>query len=128
VSDGEVMVVDDDPDIRDALKDVLELSGYGVVAFGDANDALVWLEHGGHPAVIILDLMMPGMNGWEFRAELDARPELSDVPVVVLSGARNDADLHVDAQLTKPVDLQVLLEQVERCQHRPRPPEREDSG
>jgi CheY-like chemotaxis protein len=118
----DVLVVDDDPDIRYALKDALGLSGYGVVTFGDARDALVWLEHGGHPAVIILDLMMPGMTGWEFRAELEARPQLSDVPVVVLSGTREAADLHVEAQLEKPVDLQVLLDQVERCQHRPPAP------
>ena len=121
MNDGDVLVVDDDPDIRDTLKDVLELSGYGVVAFGDAREALVWLEHGGHPAVIILDLMMPGMNGWEFRAELDARPALKELPVVVLTGARNGHDLHADAELKKPVDLDVLLHEVERCQHRDEP-------
>jgi CheY-like chemotaxis protein len=124
----DVLVVDDDPDIRDALKDALGLSGYGVVAFGDAREALLWLEHGGQPAVIILDLMMPGMTGWEFRAELEARPQLSEVPVVVLTGAREEADLHVEAQLTKPVDLQVLLDQVERCQSRPPPPEEREVG
>lgn len=122
MSRREVLVIDDDPDIRAALKDVLELSGYGVVAFAGAREALGWLEHGAQPTAIILDLMMPGMNGWEFRAELEARPELSHVPVLVLTGARTDVDLRVDAQLTKPVDLQVLLDEVERCQRRPPSP------
>ena len=121
MSGCEVLVIDDDPDILSALQDVLELSGYGVAAFGKATEALAWLEHGGHPAVIILDLMMPDMNGWEFRAELAARPEVAGVPVVVLSGARNSADVQADAHLTKPVDLQVLLDEVERCQRPPSP-------
>lgn len=110
----EILVVDDDPDIREALGGVLELAGYDVVSFGDARAALDWLDHGGLPDLVLLDLMMPGMNGWEFRAELDARPELHELPVVVLSGAHEGSDLRANECLKKPVDLDVLLGAVDR--------------
>lgn len=110
----EILVVDDDPDIREALGGVLEMAGYQVVSFGDARAALDWLDHGGLPDLVLLDLMMPGMNGWQFRAELDARPRLADLPVVVLTGAREGNGLRVSETLKKPVDLDVLLGAVDR--------------
>ena len=110
----EILVVDDDPDIREALGGVLEQAGYDVVAFGDARAALDWLDHGGLPDLVLLDLMMPGMNGWEFRAELETRPKLAELPVVVLTGARDGTGLKVNECLKKPVDLDVLLGAVDR--------------
>ncbi len=107
-----ILVVDDDPDIREALSGVLELEGYEVSAFGDAREALAWLEAGHVPVVVLLDLMMPGMNGWQFLAALDERPALGRLPVIVLTGARESDGLHVSALLKKPVDLDVLLDSV----------------
>lgn len=109
-----VLVIDDDPDIRDALGGVLELEGYVVTAFGDAREALAWLDSGQRPALVLLDLMMPGMNGWEFLAALHERVEVGPLPVIVLTGAREARDLHVAEQLKKPVDLDVLLAAVRR--------------
>lgn len=109
---GEILVIDDDPDIREALGGVLELEGYSVQAFGDAREALAWLDAGHAPALVLLDLMMPGMNGWQFLAALEERPRLGKLPVVVLTGARESNGLHVSALLKKPVDLDVLLEAV----------------
>lgn len=110
----QLLVVDDDPDIREALGGVLEQAGYDVVSFGDARSALTWIDVGGLPDLVLLDLMMPGMNGWEFRAELDARPQLADVPVVVLSGAQDGSGVRAEASLKKPVDLDVLLNAIGR--------------
>ncbi|MCO5172069.1 MAG: response regulator [Planctomycetes bacterium] len=110
----DVLVVDDDPDILEALGGVLTLAGHDVAAFGDAREALRWLDDGHVPRVVLLDLMMPGMNGWEFLDELHDRPALHGVPVIVLTGATGDGGLHVCSLLKKPVDLDVLLREVER--------------
>lgn len=108
----QILVIDDDADIREALTGVLELEGYSVAAFGDAREALAWLDAGQRPALVLLDLMMPGMNGWQFLAALDERPSLGRLPVIVLTGARESDGLHVSGLLKKPVDLDVLLESV----------------
>lgn len=115
-SPGPVLVIDDDPDIREALGSVLELEGYSVAAFGDAREALAWLDAGHVPGVVLLDLMMPGMNGWEFLTAVNQRPALGRLPVIVLTGARESNGLHVSALLKKPVDLDVLLDSVRHLQ------------
>ncbi|MCW8137813.1 MAG: response regulator [Planctomycetota bacterium] len=111
---GEVLIVDDDADIREALSGVLTLDGLDVVSFGDAREALGWLDQGHVPAVVLLDLMMPTMNGWEFVQELTRRPALTGLPVIVLTGAAESGGLHVRSLLKKPVDLDVLLGEVRR--------------
>lgn len=111
-----VLVIDDDADIREALSSVLELEGYTVAAFGDAREALAWLDAGHTPSVVLLDLMMPGMNGWQFLSAVNDRPALGRLPVIVLTGARESSGLHVSALLKKPVDLDVLLESVKQLQ------------
>src|SRR5262249_27660442 len=82
---GCVLVVDDDADVRGMLAQVLELEGYDVVTAADGREALRRLEER-RPFLVLLDLMMPGMNGWQFRAEQLKQPGIADVPVVVLSG------------------------------------------
>lgn len=113
-----VMAVDDDPDILLAFKDVLEMEGYGVVLARGGREALDLLRRGARPAVILLDLMMPDINGWEFRERQVADASLASLPVVVISGqgvsARDVAELGVDGYLKKPVDLEQLLGTVER--------------
>jgi CheY-like chemotaxis protein len=66
------------------------------------------------PCVILLDLMMPVMDGWQFRREQVRSPELAEIPVIVVSAAGRDriAEIDADAYLTKPVDLEQLLERV----------------
>jgi CheY-like chemotaxis protein len=112
-----IMVVEDDEDIRDMLRLVLESCGYRVEM---APDGLAGWEHlaADHvPSLIILDLMMPRMNGEQFLRKLRASPQAS-IPVVIMSGqpgaTQTARDLEADAAITKPVDLDDLLSTVER--------------
>jgi CheY-like chemotaxis protein len=114
---GCVLVVDDDRDICEVVQTVLELEGYAVDTAGDGAEALARLRAGVRPSVIILDLMMPNMNGFQFREAQQQDPELRAIPVVVLSGdgraAIKAATLGVEG-LRKPVELDVLLDAVRR--------------
>jgi CheY-like chemotaxis protein len=110
-----VLVVDDDPDICAVLRAVLETFGYYVELARDGAEALKKLRRGDAPCLILLDLMMPGMNGFEFRNEQLRDPTLASIPVVVISGAGDvaakAATIGVEG-LAKPIDLDVLLETV----------------
>jgi CheY-like chemotaxis protein len=107
-----VLVVDDEPIIRMVLADALADAGYSVVAARNAAEALDRAEQ--HPSdVVLLDLLMPGMDGFKFLRERQAHPRLSKVPVIVLSaagvdGLRDAVELRASAVLSKPVDLDVL--------------------
>ena len=114
-----LLVVDDDLDIRDALQDALELEGYAVLLAADGLEALTQLRQGEElPNLILLDLMMPRMDGFAFREALRHDSNLSDIPVLVASadldvkGAAED--LKVAGWLRKPLDLSELLSTVKR--------------
>ncbi|HEX8698693.1 MAG TPA: response regulator [Myxococcaceae bacterium] len=115
---GWLLVIDDDHDIRLSLQDVLEVEGYRVITASSGREALEFLRQGLRPELILLDLMMPDVSGWEFRARQRADPALASIPVVVISGqglsAHDVAELGVDGYLPKPVDLDTLLSTVER--------------
>jgi len=109
-----VCVIDDDDDMRMVLRDALALEEYDVIEASDGAQALSVLRQQRPAAcVLLLDLMMPGMNGWEFRRRQLADAALSSIPVIVFSGAGNVADaardLDVAAYVAKPVDLEKLL-------------------
>jgi CheY-like chemotaxis protein len=106
-----VLVVDDDADIRELLVEFLGSEGYDVTSAGDGVEALE-RARAHRPDVILLDLMMPGMNGWEFREIQRRDAQLADVPVVVISAF--DSDLDVDEVLRKPFRVEELLATVER--------------
>jgi CheY-like chemotaxis protein len=111
--------VDDDRDIRESLLDALEGEGYSVITAMDGLDALEWLRSAERlPGLILLDLMMPRMNGPQFRDELAKNSAWSTIPVVVLTAdvrARTKAEaLRVAAVLTKPIKLDRLLETLDR--------------
>ena len=111
VSRAPVLIVEDDADIRELLSSVLVLEGYRVVTAADGAEGLEQLRTA-HPALILLDLMMPSMDGWEFRRLQLLDPALAGVPTVILSG---DGRLEAKAAslgtsfLRKPVDLDELL-------------------
>src|SRR4051812_4093974 len=86
-----VLVVEDDAAIRDELADVLRENGYDVLAAENGVDALGRLAPGGPPSLIVLDLMMPIMDGWGFRAEQLKLPAIAQIPIVVITGG-NDAE------------------------------------
>lgn len=109
-----ILVVDDDADIRETVADVLDHLGYSVITAENGRVALDLLRAGPPPALILLDLMMPDMDGWEFLSELRASPPFESVPVVILSAmdrARGPAEA---GYLRKPFDLDDLLAVVER--------------
>src|SRR5688500_10850656 len=110
----EVLVIDDDPDIREALGDVLGDAGYRVATASDGTEALQYLRTHEAPCVILLDLLMPGMNGWDFRAAQNEDHALANIPVVVITAARADRNsLGASALFQKPIDLERLLPAVE---------------
>lgn len=111
-----VFVVEDDVDTRDMLKRFLELEGFRVEAAGNGQQALERLQAGVQPCVIVLDLMMPVMDGWQFRQQQASDRALARIPVIVVSAAGRERLIEVDADahLIKPVDLDQLLDRVRR--------------
>ena len=109
-----ILVVDDDPDILQTLALCLSTEGYRVVMAGNGQEALDMLGRE-QPACILLDLMMPVMDGWQFVAELDHRG-MRVAPLLVLSADRavqgHATKLKADAFLAKPFDLEELLGKV----------------
>ncbi len=109
-----VMVVDDDEDLRELVVQVLASLGFEGADFADGRAALAALRRpGGIPAVILLDLEMPGMTGWEFRREQLRDPLLAHVPVVVASGA-DPRSIDADGYLVKPYGIAELCELLAR--------------
>jgi len=108
-----VLVVDDEIDIREAVSEILAEEGYEVYGAGDGAEALRKARIF-HPGLVLLDLMMPGMNGWEFRAAQSTDPELSQIPVVVLSALGRVAGLEAAGFIQKPFDLDELLSTVRK--------------
>jgi CheY-like chemotaxis protein len=116
--DVEILLVEDEPDLRADLAFLLEDEGYRVRTSAHGAEALALLERGARPALILLDLMMPVMDGWETRARLRTMPALSKIPVVILSGVANDeeeiAALAVAAYVTKPIGVPQLCAIIDR--------------
>jgi two-component system response regulator MprA len=111
------LVVDDDALIRYALETLLFEEGFEVRTAQDGMEALTLL-HGWRPDVILLDLMMPQMDGWTFRAHQLAHPDVAKVPIVVLSGAHESKarahELGAAAALSKPFELDDVVATVRR--------------
>jgi two-component system, chemotaxis family, chemotaxis protein CheY len=111
-----VLVVDDDPDILQTLGLCLTSEGYRVLMAANGKEALDILDHE-HPSVILLDLMMPVMDGWQFVAELEHRGR-RDVPLLILSADRSvqghAKQLRANGHLAKPFDLDELLGKVQQ--------------
>ena len=109
-----VLVVEDERDLRESFGEVLELEGYQVFLAENGRRALELLGELRRPAIVMLDLMMPVMNGFEFLAEL-RRGEHRGLPVVVVSAfADRAAGLDVEAVLEKPFRLTELVRVLER--------------
>jgi CheY-like chemotaxis protein len=110
---GRILVVEDDPGLRDTLIELLEAAGYEVVGAAHGAEALAHLGRGPLPDLILLNLVMPVMDGWQSREQLRQHPTLASIPVVVLSGVPDDnqavTSLGVQDYLSKPVSMEQLL-------------------
>lgn len=111
-----ILVVDDDEMIQESIREVLSDEGYDVVIAQNGVDALAKLRAGERPAVILLDLMMPIMDGWQFRSEQKKDEALAAIPVIVITAAGGAVRSTIDADefMTKPVRLDMLLDAVRR--------------
>lgn len=110
-----LLVVDDDGAIRDSLCSLLEDEGHRVVCVANGAEALDALRSHGRPCLILLDLMMPVMDGAEFRTRQLADPAIADVPVVLITAAGRNIASAVPAQqvLSKPLRADSILKVVE---------------
>lgn len=111
-----ILLIEDDADVRDAVRTLLEDEGYEVTCLADSGAALSHLAGGGSAELVLLDLMTPVVNGWAFLAERRKEPRVAAIPVVVLSGdarARERAlEQGADEYLAKPCGLDELLARV----------------
>lgn len=113
-----VLIVEDDAAVREALTEVLEDQGYCVFCAGNGAEALRTLPQIPRPAVILLDLMMPIMNGWELAAALRIDDRFRDIPIAVCS-AHHDRTPPELRFVPKPINLVHLIETVEELRCRP---------
>jgi PAS domain S-box-containing protein len=110
-----VMVVDDDDALRSIVCELLEEDGYQALGVADGRLALDQLRSGApKPDLILLDLSMPGMNGWQFRRSQLSDSSLAAIPVVVMTAGRDTKGVEADEIVQKPLKLRRLMETVER--------------
>ncbi len=109
-----VLVVDDEPDLLEVMRFVLESEGFGVETARNGKEALDRMRAGQAPRLVLLDLMMPVMNGWTFLDELSKSPALQEIPVVVLTASGTEGVPGAVEVLHKPLDLGLLIQTVER--------------
>jgi CheY-like chemotaxis protein len=115
-----VLVVEDDDDLRDVVLQTLERNGFSVAGVRDGQEALDWLAKEPLPNLILLDLMMPRMSGWEFRRRQLADARFAGVPVVVMTATHtlDEAAIHADDILRKPLSFAALVKTIKRYARR----------
>jgi CheY-like chemotaxis protein len=110
-----VLVVEDDADVREAIAETLRFEGFAVAVARDGREALNHLASGaGRPSLILLDLMMPRMNGWELLEHMGGDPRLASIPVCIVSASGGALPRGARDALHKPFQIQALLEVVAR--------------
>jgi CheY-like chemotaxis protein len=108
-----ILLVEDDQDIREAVAELLEMEGYRTVVSTNGQEALERLHHMERPCLILLDVMMPVMDGYAFMAKLQHEAPLADIPVVITSASHHPPE-GARACVNKPFDLMHLLAVVKR--------------
>ena len=112
-----IMIVDDEEDIRVSVGQIFEVSGYEVIKAEDGNDCLNKLERT-IPDIVILDIMMPGLNGWDVAAQIKENSEWSEIPIVFLTAKGDEMSIGMgglasEEYVVKPFDIIKLKERVE---------------
>lgn len=113
-----ILVVEDDPDLAQLVAEVLESAGYRTAVAGNGSEALGHLQTSTQPDLILLDMMMPVMDGWKFREEQQKLPAFASIPVLAVTAdgdARGKAAaIQAAGYVTKPITIDSLLDAVER--------------
>jgi two-component system, chemotaxis family, chemotaxis protein CheY len=110
---GYILLVDDDPDLRQCLVDILEDEGFATQTAGTGREALALLEAAQLPSLILLDLMMPELNGWQFYERQQLDPRLRPIPVLVVTANRGtSAGIPGSDVLLKPFSAESVLDKV----------------
>ena len=104
------MVIDDDDQIRESLREVLEQERFAVVEAANGREALAYLANHPEPALILVDLSMPVMDGWEFVRKLRSDPRSAQIPLVVLTARASHWGYPAERVLRKPLDVRQLLD------------------
>jgi CheY-like chemotaxis protein len=113
-----ILIIEDDPDIRDSLRELLEMEGYSVACATNGQEGIDCLHHmaSALPNIILLDLMMPVKDGIGFRQDQQKHPQWHSIPTVIMSADGNArsklANLGITTFLKKPVDLETVLETI----------------
>jgi len=115
----DVLIIEDEPQIRESLREAIEMEGHQVSTACNGREALQLLKKIESPSLILLDLFMPVMSGYEFLIEKTDREDIKDTPVVVVSAAGNGIEgSGISGFLRKPVDLDKLYAVIDRhCHH-----------
>ena len=107
-----VFVIEDEEELREMMRDALELSGYAVVTAEEGQQALEKIAGIQNLCLVILDLVMPGMNGWDFFEKMRQRTEFGSVPVIIYTSAPGRAPSGATRVLQKPMPFERLLSTV----------------
>lgn len=111
-----ILIVEDQPHSRELLGTFLAQRGYRVDLAPDGETALALMRQSRRPTLVLLDLHLPGMNGWQVRSAMLSDPKLAEIPVVVTSGATSETPppFGITELMSKPLDLRALLELLDR--------------
>jgi CheY-like chemotaxis protein len=116
-----ILVVDDDDDVREMLCAVLSAEGYEAVGAADGVEALQCMRRDGPPSLVVVDLMMPRMDGEDLIRTMTQDPSLADIPIAIMSGQPSvhtaARAIAVNARLGKPLELDDVLAVVRRLAH-----------
>jgi DNA-binding response OmpR family regulator len=114
----DILLVEDDQDIREALRDLLQTEGFSVFEAENGKTGLELLSTIPEPCLVLLDMMMPVMNGWEFIERKRSHNDIATIPVIIVSAiAESVSDATVRGIVKKPIDVEGLLHFVrEHCQ------------
>ena len=115
MSEKTILIIDDEEDLRDTLKLTLEFEGYRCHTAANGKEGLEALERIPSPCVILLDLMMPVLNGWQFMEELRAHPSTDQIPVVIITAfTKLTGAIRANDIIRKPVETDLLLDVVKK--------------
>jgi CheY-like chemotaxis protein len=108
---GDILIVDDDEDLRESVQMILEARGFSVAVAANGRVALERIQNGTRPSLILLDLMMPEMNGWQFLERVRRDASLGSIPIVIMTAhrSRDLPGVAPDDVLHKPFDASELL-------------------